>query len=67
MLSQEDVLNMAGYLFAVIEDPAERNGIVKLATELLLPELTESKSDDRSERAMHLIRIAIAMFERRTE
>jgi hypothetical protein len=59
MLSQEDVLDMAGYLFALIEDPAERNGIVRLATELLLPELTESKSEDRSERAMHLVRIAI--------
>jgi hypothetical protein len=59
MLSQEDVLDMAGYLFSLIEDPAERNGIVRLATELLLPELTESKSEDRSERAMHLVRIAI--------
>ena len=55
-ISQEDVLNMAGFLFNTIEDTGMHQGIVKLATELLLPELHDTDNYDAAE---NLVRIAI--------
>jgi hypothetical protein len=47
---------MAGFLFNAIEDTAMHDGIVKLATELLLPESHDSGNYDAAE---NLVRIAI--------
>jgi hypothetical protein len=55
-ISQEDVLNMAGYLFGTVEDISMHKGIVMLATELLLPESHDSGNYDAAE---NLVRIAI--------
>ena len=55
-ISQEDVLNMAGFLFTTVDDIAMHNGIVKLATELLLPELHDTNNYAAAE---NLVRIAI--------
>jgi len=55
-ICQEDVLDMAGFLFGVYEFEAQREGIVKLATALLLPELHDSGNSEAGE---NLVRIAI--------
>jgi len=52
----QEVLDSAGYLFNEIEDADIRDGIVRLATALLLPEALDT---DRQEFAEALIHTAI--------
>jgi len=60
LITQEDVLTMSGYIFSEVDDAAMRDGVVKLATALLLP---MSHDGDDADGVANLVRIAIEAYQ----
>ena len=59
LITQEDVLTMSGYIFSEINDLSVREGVVRLATALLLP---LSHDGDDAEGVANLVQIAIEAY-----
>jgi len=59
IITQEDVLTMSGYIFSEIDDASVREGVVRLATALLLP---LSHDGDDAAGVANLVRIAIEAY-----
>ena len=58
-ISQEDVLTMAGYIFSEVTDQSVREGVVRLATALLLP---MSHDGEDAAGVAALVKIAIEAY-----